>query len=598
MRRRKFLAGAAAAFAGPASFSATPRDSTKTLHVCFAVAETGFDPAQVQDNYSNQIISHIFDAPLRYDYMARPVQLVPNTTLALPEVSSDFRRFTLRLKPSIFFHDDAAFGGRRRELVAADYVYSIKRVFDPRWKSQMLFVLEPAQIVGLDQLRQRTLKDKQPFDYDRPIEGVRALDRYTLQIQLAAPNPRFAQTLSHALPLGAVAREVVEAYGDQISAHPIGTGPFRLAQWTRTSRIVLERNPSYREEVYEFDAPAGAPQLARDIERLRGRRIPLVDRVEVTIIQEAQPRWLSFEQGALDHLLVPIEYGTLVAPKGRLAPSLARRGVRLDQTPMADIALSYFNMEHPLVGGYTPEKVALRRAVSLAFDTQDFIRQVFRGNAVAAQSPIAPGTFGYAANWHTGMAEYDPPRAKALLDTFGYVDRDGDGWREQPNGAPLVLEKAASPSEIDRRQSEQWRRYMTAIGLKMEFRVAQWPELLKQSLAGNLMMWNFAWQAGEPDSDLFFSLAYGPNRESANDSRFALKAYDELYRRQRELPDGPERLAALQEATRWLLAYMPYKLHLHRIQQDLAQPWLIGYRRHPFTTRSWAYLDIDTARAA
>ena len=84
--------------------------------------------------------------------------------------------------------------------------------------------------------------------------------------------------------------------------------------------------------------------------------------------------WLSFEQGALDHLQVPVEYGTLVAPNGRLAPSLARRGVRLDVTPMADVTVSYFNMEHPLVGGYTAEKVALRRAISLGFNANDFIK--------------------------------------------------------------------------------------------------------------------------------------------------------------------------------------------------------------------------------
>ncbi len=154
----------------------------------------------------------------------------------------------------------------------------------------------------------------------------------------------------------------------------------------------------------------------------------------------------------------------------------------------------------------------MRRAISLAFDNEDYIRQIYKRNGVAAQSPIVPGTFGYDPQWRTGMSEYNPAKAKALLDTYGYVDRNGDGWREQPDGSPLVLEKAASPAEIERRQSEQWRRYMTAIGLKIEFKVAQWPELVKQSLAGTLMIWNFAWQGQEPDSDLFFSLAYGPNK--------------------------------------------------------------------------------------
>ena len=593
MRRRQLLAAGAASTFLTTVPPASAREATKTLRVCFATPETGFDPAQTQDYYSNTIISHLFDAPLRYDFLARPTRLVPNTAASMPEVSDDFRTFTVRLKPGIVFQDDPAFGGKRRELIAADYVYSIKRVFDPRWKSQVLFILEPAKILGIDRLRQRSLKDKQPFDYAQEIEGLRVLDRYTFQIRLEQPNPRFVYTLALANPLGAVAHEVVEAYGDQIMAHPVGTGPFRLAQWTRTSRIVLERNPTYREEIYDFETPTNPPHLAAEVERLRGKRVPFVDRVEVTIIQESQPRLLSFEQGALDHLLVPTEYGSLVAPNGKLAPNLARRGVRLELTPLADAAMSSFNMEDPLVGGYTPAKVALRRAISLAFDNEDYIRQIYKRNGVAAQSPIVPGTFGYDSQWRTGMSEYNPAKAKALLDTYGYVDRNGDGWREQPDGSPLILEKAASPAEIERRQSEQWQRYMTAIGLKIEFKVAQWPELVKQSLAGTLMIWNFAWQGQEPDSDLFFSLAYGPNKGSANDARFALKAYDQLYERQRVLPDGPERLTAMHEANRLLLAYMPYKFHLHRLQQDLAQPWLIGYRRHPFTTRTWAYLDID-----
>ena len=151
--------------------------------------------------------------------MARPVHLVPNTAAALPEVSDDFRTFTVRLTPGIFFQDDAAFKGQRRELVAADYVYSIKRVFDPRWKSQVLFILEPARIIGLDQVRQRALKDKQPFDYRRDIEGLQVLDRYTFRVRLERQIRGSSIRLPLANPLGAIAREVVETYGDQIMAH-------------------------------------------------------------------------------------------------------------------------------------------------------------------------------------------------------------------------------------------------------------------------------------------------------------------------------------------------------------------------------------------
>jgi ABC-type transport system substrate-binding protein len=252
-------------------------------------------------------------------------------------------------------------------------------------------------------------------------------------------------------------------------------------------------------------------------------------------------------------------------------------------------------MDDPVVGGYAPEKVALRRAVSLAFDNGRYIREIYRSSALAAESPFVPGTFGFDTAFRTELSEHSPARAKALLDVYGYVDRDGDGWREAPDGSRLVLEMASSTSQLDRRQNEQWKRSMDAVGLRMEFRVAQWPELLKQSLAGKLMMWGFGWQAGQPDSDLFFSLAYGPNLGSANDARFELKAYDALYARQRRLPDGPERLAVMREASRLLVGYMPYKFIAHRIQLDLTQPWVLGFLRPPFTTRLWAYLDIDPA---
>jgi ABC-type transport system substrate-binding protein len=161
-----------------------------------------------------------------------------------------------------------------------------------------------------------------------------------------------------------------------------------------------------------------------------------------------------------------------------------------------------------------------------------------------------------------------------------------------------LLEIASSPTQLDRRQNELWKRYLDAIGVRVRFNVAQWPELLKQSLAGKLMMWGFGWQAGQPDSDVFFGFGYSGNIEQTNDARFRLPAYDRLYEQSRRLPDGPERLAALREAARLLAVYMPYKFHLHRVQNDLVQPWLVGYARNTFTQRLWDVVDLDPAARA
>ena len=589
--------GSAAAVGGPAP-SATRAE--KVLRIAFPAPESTFDPPSTNsDFYSSTILSQILEAPLTYDYLARPVQLVPNTAEALPRIEEGGRRITLRIKPGIFFADDPAFKGSprlnaqgRRELTAEDYVYAIKRFYDPRYASSDLYLFEAAKLLGLSELRQQALQQKKPFNYDAPVEGVRALDRYTLQLRMADPDPRWHFNLAMPAITGAVAREVVEHYGKDIGAHPVGTGPFRLAQWRRASRIVLERSPDYRRRVYEGQ-PADEPIAQAIAQQLQGRALPLVDRIEVDIVEEAQPRWLSFLQGDFDWMAVPPAFAPLAVPGGQLAPFLRKKGVQLQTHLQAVMAMHYFAMEDPVVGGYTPEKVALRRAISLAYDEPADIRLLRHGMAIPAQSTIAPHTFGYEEDYRSEMSVYDPARAKALLDIYGYLDRDGDGWRESPTGHPLVLRIASLASQEDRAANELWKRSLNAVGLKVVFEVSTWPELLKKTRTGGLQIWGFRWSAQSPDGGFYLSIAYGPNAGDANDPRFALPAFDRLYEQQRRLPDGPERMALMRQAKNLLVAYMPYKAHRHDIVATLLQPWLKHYWTHPFMRDAWQYLDSE-----
>jgi len=588
------LAGLALASAAEPSKAAP-----KTLRYAFPVAETSFDPAQISDLYSRTVAAGIFDAPLEFAFMARPFQLRPNTAAAMPEVSADFRSFTIRIRPGIHFDDDPAFGGRKRELTAADYVYSIKRHYDPRWKSANLYILEGAKILGLSELRQRAIDQKKPFDYDTEVEGLRTLDRYSFRIVLAEPSPRFLYNLSDGSFTGALAREVVEAYGDKVGEHPVGTGPFRLAQWKRSSRMTLAKNPNFREVLYHEQPPANDARLQAIAQQFKGRRLPMIDEVQISVIEEAQPRWLSFLNGEQDVLEgVPGEFADIAIPNNQLAPNLVKRGIGMLRVPRADVSVTYFGMDHPVVGGTTPDKVALRRAIALAVDVPREIALVRRGQAVPAQSPIAPGTWGYDPAFKSEMSEHNLARAKALLDLYGYVDKDGDGWREQPDGQPLLLEYATSPDQTSRQLSELWKKNMDALGLRIEFKVAKWPEQLKASRAGKLMMWGVGWSAGQPDADTFLALGYGPNKGQANHARFDLKAFNELYERQRVLPDGPERQALLDQAKKIMIAYMPYKVHVHRISTDLWHPWVLGFDRNIFVRDFWKYVDIDVAAQA
>src|SRR5258706_3429011 len=573
---------------------APPAAAEKLLRYAFRVAETGFDPVQISDLYSSIIISHIFDAPLTVDYLARPFKVRPNVTAGMPEVSADGKVWTLRIRPGIYFADDAAFRGKKRELTAQDYVYSLKRHWDPKNKSPNLYLLDQ-RVVGMEALRKTALAGGK-FDYDREVEGLRAIDRYSFRMVLTEPTPNLLYYLTYCTLACAVAREVIEAYPERSMEKPVGTNAYRLAQWKRSSRIVLERNPNYREHYYDLEASADDAGGQAIAARMRGKRLPQLDRVEVYIIEEAQPRWLAFLNSEHDLINeLPFEFVNLAAPEGKLAPHLQKRRLQLDRTNEFDLTFFYFGMEHPVVGGYSADKVALRRAIALAVNPQEWIRALYYGQATVAQSTVPPGAFGVDPELAGPIAEYQPAKAKALLDVYGYVDRDGDGYREAPDGSKLVLEMATETDGQGKKQDELWRKHMDRIGIRMEFLKKPWPEHLRASRAGKLMMWRIGWIAGSPDADTFYSILYGPNKGQANHSRFDLPQWNALYDRAKLLSDSPQRDQLYREMDKLFFAYAPLRPISHRIITGLAQPWLVGYRRNPVMREFWKYLDVDDA---
>jgi ABC-type transport system substrate-binding protein len=572
----------------------------KVLRLLFGSPETSFDPARISDLYSRAVTTHIFEAPYAYDHLARPIRVRPLTAVGMPEVSNDFRTWTVRIKPGIHFADDPAFNGKKRELVAQDYVFAFQRVVDPANISPIVHSTLDLKIKGLAAARDAAVKGKKPFDYDAPIEGLRALDRYTLRIELEEPRPRFVDTLTASDLLGGQAREVVEFYKDSIGEHPVGTGPFKLKSWRRSSRIVLERNPGYREVLYDaWPAPDDA-EGQEILAKLKGRRLPMIDEVDIAVIQEFQPQWLSFLNKQVDALAtstghLPSQFATEAVPGGKLAPKLAKQGVRMYANLASDSAFTYFSMLDPMVGGNTAEQVALRRAISLAYDVREEIRRIRRGRAVPAQSAITPHTSGYDPRLKTEMSDHDPARARALLDTFGFVDRDGDGFRERPDGSRLELVMTTEPAQIYRQYDELWQKSLNAVGIRIRFNTAQWAESLKAADAGKLMMWMLGVSSASPDGQNALATMYGPLAGSPNRARFKLDEFDRLYERALVLPDGSERAALLREAQRIAVAYMPYKIHVHRIHTDLAYPWVYGFRRPLFPGEWWHMVDVDPA---
>ena len=502
--------------------------------------------------------------------------------------------WTIKVKPGIYFIDDPVFKGQKRELTAADYVYSWKRVLDPKMRSPVLQTFD-GLFVGADKLIAKA-KETGKFDHDIPLEGLQVIDRYTLRIKLIKPAYDLQDNLTSSTS-AAVAREVIEAYGDGAGwamANPVGTGPYRLKDWRRGQKIVLEANPGYREVRY----PDSKDPADKDfIGKLRGRRIPFIGKIEISIIEESNPRLLAYEKGELDYLLLPGDLvWNVLETESRLKPRFVEAGVAFTRGVQPAVTYTWFNMEDPVVGGYTNDKIALRRAIGMAYNIDEEIRVLRQGQGMPATQIIPPNVTGHDAKF-TGYLKFDPAGAKALLDKFGYIDRDKDGWREMPDGKPLVLKMGTSPSAQDRQYDELWQRNLTAVGIKVEFINQKWPDLIKMARAGQLQSWRVGNINTTTDGYGFLQLLYGPFAGASNLPRFKQPDYDRLYDQSRVLPDGPERTKLFREMQALVSAYAPVRLNAYRYENIVTYPWVIGNKYNALNAHPWQWLDIDLTKA-
>ena len=569
-------------------------DPGKTLRVTFQVAETGFDPTRTSDYYSGMVIEAIYDRLLTYDYLARPSKFVPLAAESLPQITDNGKTYTFRIKKGIYFTPDPAFKGRKRELTAEDYAYSIKRFFDPRNRSPYAFLFE-GKIIGLDELGARARKTGR-FDYEAKVPGLEVPDRYTLRIHLKDIDYGLSHILAFDLS-GAVAREVIEFYGEDTNAHPVGSGPYRLKQYTRSSKIVLEANPGYREKIWDFQ-PGDDPLDKEIAAQMKGKRLPAIGNVEISIMEETQSRWLAFEKGETD-----LEYQlwdvapTFMTADGKLRPAFLKRGIKLNRTVDPEITYTYFNMLEKIgdqpnpVGGYSLERIALRRAIAMAYKTGERIRILRKGQAVRAEYPIPPGIAGYDPSYKNSIP-YDPRIANALLDRFGYK-KGTDGYRTMPDGKPLVIR--FSSTERDRPYDELMKRSLDSIAIRLEIHKDRFPELLKLERRCRIVMRNAAWIADYPDGDNFMQLLYGPNTQQSNNACYQSPEFDRLYEKSKTLPDGPERNKLYWAMGRKMEADTAWIMNDSRVRNMLMQPRVIGYKRHPALHQEWMYLDLDSS---
>ncbi|OTG80543.1 heme-binding protein [Acinetobacter sp. ANC 5054] len=571
-------------------YAKNPADPNKVLRYIFPVAETGFDPVGVHDLYSAHVNTSIFETLYTYDYLASPAKLVPKTAAALPEVSADGLTYTIKVQKGIYFADDPVFKGKKRELTAADYAYSFKRLLDPSLRSPNSWLLD-GRILGMDAVLEQAKKTGK-FNYDAHIAGIQTPDRYTLVLRLTAPDQNFPMLLAHQ-PASAMAREVIEKYRDKagfVMGRPIGTGPYILTRWTPGSRIVLKANPNYRGFVWDFKPSSAEDQ--KIVDAMKGKNMPQVGVVDIQVMEESQSRWLSFVKDEADLLVLDGDLSVQALKDGALKPELAKKGIQMSRIADPSLDYHYWNMQNPIVGGFSKEKIALRRAMAMAYSADNQIKILMNGDAQKLQSPIPMGVAGYDPNYKSSIP-YSVKAANLLLDRYKY-NVGADGWRTLPNGKPLTIELTLSGNTARSQQSaEFWKKTLDSIKIKMTTKSMPFAEALKAEKQCKTMFKASAWIADYPDADNFMQLFYGKNINVTNNGCSKIPEYDRLYEQTQRMKPGPERDALYRKMSRILEVYMPVQVNYARYRTVLSQPRVIGYKKHPILAAEWMYIDID-----
>ncbi|HPT57470.1 MAG TPA: ABC transporter substrate-binding protein, partial [Casimicrobium sp.] len=568
-------------------------DMNKTIRVAFQVDVTGFDPQATNDLYSAHVNNALFGNLFEFDYYVRPVRLRGMLAESLPEISSDGLVWKIRLHKGLYFADDPVFKGKKREVVAQDLVYSWKRMLDPKIISPNLWHID-GKVVGMDEVVADAKKTGK-FDYDRPVAGLKALDRYTVQLTLKQPDYTLTELMQQ-YNWSPVAREAIEAYrdaGGRTMNNPVGAGPYLIKQWVKGNKVILTKNPNYSQKYSLTDGETAEDKAV--IARNQGKDLPLVGNVEISIIEEANPRLLTFKSGALDYEFVGQDLIGNVVQGGKLLPEYSEKNIRHQRAMDPALAYDYFNLEDPMVGGLTPDRIALRRAIILSFPTDDYVRVVFRNQAEPANQVIPPTQTGHVAN-KPNLNKQDVQMANALLDKFGYKDVDGDGFREMPDGKPLTITRSSTPRAIDRETDELWKKALDSIKIKIQYNNQKWPDLLKQGRAGQLQFWGLGWISQATDGNSFVQLLYSKNIGQSNFARLNMKQYDELYEQAQKLPLGPKRWALYKAMNEIATVYSIWHPGVFRYQNVLMQPWLSNYKRNPFRQHFWHLMDIDETK--
>lgn len=543
--------------------------------------EKNLDPVKSFDEASKQHIRNIFDTLLEYDYLKRPYVLRESLLTKMPEKQADGVTYLFTLKDGVKFHDNACFpGGKGRELVSDDVIYSYKRFADAN-QNRLSYTIIQGMVVGMDEFREASKKQPKGFDYDKnPIEGLKKLTDKTFTMKFTLNSPLNFYPLAFE-GTSIVPREAVEKYGEEFDKNPVGSGPFYLKSYSRRGTTVLARNPNYH-ETYPTEGAPGDKEAG--LLESAGKKLPFVDEIHLPLIEESQPQMLKFKKGQVAWVAIARDdYIAMVdrvdSKNFKLKPEFAKQ-FQLYWVPTLATTFMRFGMKDPIVGS----NKALRQAIALAMNSEGFINLMLNGRANPSQSMIPVEIAGSSretgSTWYTQNIE----AAKKKLAEAGYPDG---------KGLPTLMVEYRASTKDQRQQYEFVRNELAKAGIKLEGNFQSFSNFLKKTDEGNYQIADAGWTADYPDAENFYSLYYSKNKAPGpNTSNFENAKFDALYEKTRHMMNGPERYKMFQEMDAILKEEVPMLLIANQYVMGLLQPNVRNFKRNLMEQYPYKYVDL------
>lgn len=639
------------------------------FYSAFDLRPKHLDPAQ--SYASNEVIftGQIYEPPLQYHYLKRPYTLVPLAATAVPQpyfedaqgqrLADDAPReqiaysiYDIHIQAGIRYQPHPAFAtdaqgnplylnlraedlvGREqlsdfshtgtRELVAADYVYQIKRLAHPKLNSP-IFGLMAEYIVGLRDYANTLHKVVQGWEQQGqgqhfldlrqyPLAGVEVVDRYTYRVKLHGLYPQFVYWL--AMPFFApIPAEVDQFYSQPgmqeknltLDWYPVGTGPYMLTVNNPNLQMIMQRNPNFHDERYPSAGEPGdkAAGLLADA----GKPLPFIDKVVFSLEKENIPTWNKFLQGYYDASGITsdsFDQAIQVTNQGEvgLTKTMREKDIHLSTGIAATTFYMGFNMRDPVVGGYSERARKLRQAISIAVDYEEFISIFLNDRGIPAQGPLPPGIYGYQPGeqgvnpyvyqWRQGKLQRKPiSAAKQLLAEAGYP-----AGRDAKTGKPLIIHLDTTGGGPDNKANFDWlRKQFAKIDIQLDIRSTDYNRFQEKMLKGTEQLFQWGWNADYPDPENFMFLLYGPNAKAGkngeNAANYENPEFDRLFSQMKNMPNGPERLRIIKHMVDIVRRDAPWLWGFHPKQFSLYHSWLHNVKQNVMANNSLKYRRID-----